>query len=128
MNSFTSLAKSGTSKPKWDAPLLQLFPISTQEPAEPTRLLEVNTRENREGGVDQGAAGAAGQEGGEASGGRCPQGEGGLEGNTGAEVEGGGEGEKDGEEGGEREQNGEEGGTGTELMEEERRCCPQEVS
>ena len=110
------------------SPLLQLFTISTQEPGEPTRLLEVNTRENREGGVDQGAAGAAGQEGGEASGGRCPQGEGGLEGNTGAEVEGGGEGEKDGEEGGEREQNGEEGGTGTELMEEERRCCPQEVS
>ena len=110
-------------------PLLQLFTIITQEPAEPTRLLEVNTRENREGGVDQGAAGAAGQEGGEASGGRCPQGEGGgLEGNTGAEVEGGGEGEKDGEEGGEREQNGEEGGTGIELMEKERRCCPQEVS
>ena len=103
-------------------PLLQLFTISTQEPGEPTRLLEVNTRENREGGVDQGAAGAAGPGGG------CPQGEGGLEGNTGAEVEGGGEGEKDGEEGGEREQNGEEGGTGTELMEEERRCCPQEVS
>ena len=109
------------------APLLQLFTISTQEPAEPIRLLEVNTRENREGGVDQGAAGAAGQEGGETSGGRCPQGEGVLEGNTGTEV-GGGEGEKDGEEGGEREQNGEEGGTGIELMEKERRCCPQEVS
>ena len=102
-------------------PLLQRFIITTQEPAEPNRLLEVNTRENREGGVDQGAAGAAGPGGG------CPQGEGGLEGNAGTEV-GGREGEKDGEEGGEREQNGEEGGTGIELMEEERRCCPQEVS